>query len=33
MMLTLTTGSPLEVFLEARRDREALDRAREAQTP
>lgn len=32
MMLTLTTGSPLEVFLETRRDREALDRARKAQT-
>lgn len=30
MLMTLTTGSPLEVFLEAQR--EALDRAREAET-
>ena len=32
MLLTLTTGSPLEVLLQARREREALGRAREAQT-
>ncbi len=32
MLFTLRTGSPLEVSLEAQREREELDRAREAQT-